>query len=54
MDRMLAFRSGHHGNAEFGATSIVFCKIVPAMWPVGMWPILHATRWRGFRGRPKG
>jgi hypothetical protein len=47
--RML--RSRHHGSAEFVASSIVFCKIMPAKCPAGMWPVLHATWRRVFRGR---
>jgi len=27
--------------------------MVPAMWPADMWPILHATRWRGSEGDQK-
>ena len=45
-------------SRNFRACCFVGCvlsdKVVPAMWPAGMWPILHATRRRGFRGRPRG
>jgi hypothetical protein len=41
-------------SRKFRGCCVLSDKVVPAIWPAGMWPILHATRWRGFRGRPRG